>query len=78
MKRTLSPEHRQRIGEATRLRWENPEYRNRVSASMRERQRHLPDETRQLLSALIRGVPLSQSHIEAIRAGKARRKAAKI
>jgi hypothetical protein len=78
MKSSTSPEARAQLSAKIKTLWENPEYRARAMAGRSAvgwKGRTPSDEERMRVSAMKRGVPLSEDHIAAIKAGKARRKA---
>lgn len=71
----LSESERARRVTMMKDRWADPEFRQKQVASVRAWSR--TDEYRQHQSAIKRGVPLSEAHVAAIKAAKARRKASK-
>lgn len=75
MKKPVSWSTRMKRSAAMKARWEDPDFRERHGAGVRGWARD--DAYKQTMSASKRGKPLSKSHVAAIRAGKARRKAEK-
>jgi hypothetical protein len=73
MRKPESEAARLRKSAAMKARWADPEFRERQR--VRQTAWSRSDEYRQHLSAMHRGKPLSEDHVAAIRAGKARRKA---
>lgn len=65
----MSWAERTQRAEAMKAKWADPEFRGMVLSAQSS------DECRQRMSASKRGKPLSDAHVAAIKAGKARRKA---